>query len=119
MADFLAGFENLWFLLDFAEGVVFVVLAVYFRMKKGSAGFLISDFSRLPKKQRESYDLEGLGKYLYRVFLLCGAICFAGAFASIPLGAPAYWVTTTLWIVVAAVTLRMDNEKLLRKYRKE
>lgn len=119
MLDFLAEFDNLWFLLDFAEGVVFVLLAIYFTVKKDRASFLISNFSHLPRAQRESYDLEGLGKYLYRVFLLCAALCFAGAFASIPLGAPAYWITTMAWIVVAAATLRMDNEKLLKNYRKE
>lgn len=119
MLDFLADVENLWFWLDFAEGVVFLLLGAYFTAQYEKSSFLISDFSRLPKARQESYDLKGLSRYLCRVFLVCAALCIIGAFASVPLGAAAYWVTTILWIVVAGVTLRMDNEKLLRKYRND
>ena len=33
--------------------------------------------------------------------------------------AAAYWAATLGWIVLAVLSLRVDNEKLLRKYRKD
>lgn len=119
MAELLAALDNLWFLLDVIEGVIFLSLAVYFTVNPGKATFLISNFSHLPKAQRESYDLRGLSRYLCRVFTLCAALCIAGGVAAIWLEGYAYWASTLLWIVVALATLRMDNEKLLKKYRKD
>ena len=119
MFDFLAGFDNLWFLLDLAEGMVFMLVAVYFTAKPEKVSFMISNFAHLSKEKRDSYDLRGLSKYLCRVFTICGVICFVGAFASHIWGAAAYWITTILWIVIAVATMRVDNERLLSKYRKD
>ena len=119
MHELAEAFDSLWFLLNLVEGVLFLAMGVYFSVKQDGGAFLISNFSHLPKAQRERYDMEGLGKYLRRVFTLCAVVCIAGAFASIPFGPPAYWITTVLWIAVAVATLRVDNEKLLKKYRKE
>lgn len=119
MSELTEAFNSLWFLLNLVEGVLFLAIGVYFTVKREGASFLISNFSHLPKAQRESYDLEGLSKYLCRVFTVCAVICIVGAFASIPFGGAAYWAATVLWIVLAVATLRVDNEKLLKKYRKD
>ena len=95
MHELAEAFDSLWFLLNLVEGVLFLAMGVYFSVKQDG------------------------GKYLRRVFTLCAVVCIAGAFASIPFGPPAYWITTVLWIAVAVATLRVDNEKLLKKYRKE
>lgn len=115
----LDAFDNLWFLLNFVEGLIFLVTAVYFTVKPEKTTFLISNFDRLPKAERERYDLPGLARHLCRAMTLCGAVCLLGAFAALKFEAPAYWITTVLWIGVAIATLRADNEKVLRKYRKD
>ncbi len=119
MHEWAEAFGSLWFLLNLVEGVLFLACGAYFTVKRESAAFLISNFSHLPKAQRESYDLAGLSKYLCRVFTLCAVICLLGAFASVPFGGAAYWIATALWIAVAVATMRVDNEKLLKKYRKD
>ena len=118
MHELAEAFDSLWFLLNLVEGVLFLAMGVYFSVKQDGGAFLISNFSHLPRRSG-SANTEGLGKYLRRVFTLCAVVCIAGAFASIPFGPPAYWITTVLWIAVAVATLRVDNEKLLKKYRKE
>ena len=119
MGEWTEAFSSLWFLLNLVEGVLFLAFGVYFTVKQEGASFLISNYSHLPKAQRESYDLAGLSKYLCRVFMVCAGICIVGAFASLPFGGAAYWVATVLWIALAIATLRVDNEKLLKKYRRD
>ena len=109
--------NSLWFLLNLVEGILFLAAGVYFSVKSDGASFLISNYAHLPKAERARYDMAGLGRYVRRVFTVCGIVCLAGAFASIPFGAVAYWIATLLWIAVAVATLRVDNAKLLDRYR--
>ncbi len=110
--------NNMWFVLNLVEGVLFLIFAVYFTVKPEKVSFLITNFDHLPAAQREQYDLQGLGRHVCRAFTLCAVICIAGAFASAAAGSTAYWISTMLWVAVAMITLRVDNEKLLAKYRK-
>ncbi len=119
MAELGAALDNLWFLLNFVEGLLFLASAVYFTAKPEKVRFMISNFAHLSKEKQARYDLKGLSRYVCRAFTLCGAVCVAGAVAALWLNAYAYWTSTLLWIVIAAVTLRVDNEKLLKKYRRD
>ena len=116
--NFVEAMNNMWFVLNLVEGILFLLLGVYFTAKPEKVSFLITNFDHLPKAQREQYDLRGLSRHLTRAFTLCAVICIVGAVAAIPVGPTAYWVSTALWIGIAMSTMRADNEKLLSKYRK-
>ena len=103
MPALLSAFDNCFFLLNAITGVL----------------FLISNFAYRSKEERERYDLIALGRHLCRMLTACAVVCLAGAVASLALGAAAYWAATLGWIVLAVLSLRVDNEKLLRKYRKD
>ena len=118
MGDLTMNGENLWFLLNAVEGIIFAICAVVFRCKPERAGFLISHFSSFSKTKKAQYDIEGLSRHVFRTFAICSVICFAGALATPVLREIAYWASTILWIIVALMNLRVDNEKLLKKYRK-
>ena len=118
MADLLARMDNLWFLLGLVEFLIFLFAAAYFRAKPEKATFLISSWSHLPKAERERYDLIGLSRYLSRIFIIIAVLCLIGGIASFFAAAVGYWIATILWIAVAVATLRVDNEKVLRKFRK-
>ena len=119
MSSLLSLFDNLWSALAFAEGAAFFLAAVYFAVKPEKSSFLISSYSSLSAQNRACYDLCGLGRYVSRVLTLLGVICLAGAIAALLLGGAAYWIATAAWIITAALTLRVDHEKLLRRFRKE
>ncbi len=118
MFDLVKLVNNMWFMLNLVEGLLFLIFAVYFTVKPERVSFMITNFDRLPSAQREQYDLQGLSRYVCRAFTLCGVICIAGGFAAVAAGSVAYWISTALWVAVAVVTMRADNEKLLKKYRK-
>ena len=115
MAEVLSG-ENLWFLLDFVEGVIFLVCAVLFRVRPERAGFLISHYNTFSREKKARYDMAGLGRYVSGIFLLCALVCLVGAAATIRFAELAYWASTILWIAIALATLRVDREALLKKY---
>lgn len=119
MPDLFAAFDNLWFVLNFVVGIVFLLAAVYFTVNPQKCSFLISNYAHLPKEKRERYDLNGLSKHLSRIFTVCALVCLAGAVGALFCGAPAYWAATVVWIALAVATLRVDNEKVLRKYRRD
>ena len=54
--------------------------------------------------------LIALGRHLCRMLTTCAVVCLAGAVASLALGAAAYWAATLGWIVLAVLSLRVDNE---------
>ncbi len=119
MFDLVELVNNMWFMLNFVEGLLFLIFAVYFTVNPEKVSFMITNFERLPREQREQYDLQGLSKHVCRAFTLCAVICIVGGFAAVAAGSVAYWISTALWVAVAMVTMRADNEKLLRKYRKD
>lgn len=119
MIDLAAALDNLWFLLNFVEGLLFLAAAVYFTAKPEQTRFMISNFAHLSKEKRARYDMAGLSRYVCRALTACGVICIVGAVAALWLAAYAYWASTLLWIAVAAATLRVDNEKVLKKYRRD
>ena len=119
MPDLFAAFDNLWFVLNFVVGIVFLLAAVYFTVNPQKVSFMISNWAYLPREKRERYDLRGLSGHLSRMFTVCALVCIAGAVGALFLGAPAYWAATVIWIILALATLRVDNEKLLRKYRRD
>ena len=60
------------------------------------------------------------------MFTVIGVICLAGAGASALLSlvshlasAVPYWISMAAWLILALKTLRVDNEKVLRKYRRD
>ena len=119
MPALLSAFDNWFFLLNAITGVLFLIAGVYFTVKPEKSAFLISNFAYRSKEERERYDLIALGRHLCRMLTTCAVVCLAGAVTSLALGAAAYWAATLGWIVLAVLSLRVDNEKLLRKYRKD
>lgn len=81
MIDLAAALDNLWFLLNFVEGLLFLAAAVYFTAKPEQTRFMISNFAHLSKEKRARYDMAGLSRYVCRALTACGVICIVGAVA--------------------------------------
>lgn len=118
--------KNLFVVLNAMEGIIFLLIAAYYTAKPEKSSFLISNYAYFSPEKKARYDLAGLGKHVSRMFTVIGVICLAGAVASALLSgisylasAVPYWISMAAWLILALKTLRIDNEKVLRKYRKD
>lgn len=118
--------KNLFVVVNALEGIMFLLLAAYYTAKPEKSTFLISNYAYFSPEKKARYDLAGLGKHVSRVFTVIGVICLVGAGASALLSmvshlasAVPYWISMAAWLILALKTLRVDNEKVLRKYRRD
>jgi hypothetical protein len=100
-----------------ALGLLFLLFAVLFAMKKEKACGLIAGFNALTKQQQAQYDRAAIARDYKKLFILWTAAAFVCAGLCLILGWIAYIAFFALLLATAAPHMHLWAEKAFAKYK--
>ena len=98
-------------------GVIFLIFAVVFAVKKEKACKLIGGFNFFTEEQQARYDRQRLAKDYCNLFILLTADFFIGAVLCLWLGWPAFAAAMIVLLILVFYDFHWDAEKAFAKYK--
>lgn len=99
--------------------ILFLLLGIFFAVRKGKAAILISGYNFKTKEQRNCYDEDYMARDMRNQLFLYAGIFLAGGIATLFAGSAAFLVTVIIWLAVFFKNVHLNPDKAFEKYRKD
>ncbi len=97
--------------------VLFLLMALFFAIKKENAEIFISGFNGLSKKERENYDRLKISIHYRNLFLAWAGIFLVSAVLCFFVLPQIVWIAYIIWIISLSQNTHIDARKAFEKYK--